>query len=102
MLTKLRQYSGPGYNLALEVSDAAHGGQVLLTENAWQKLSTNMAAANFPTVAQIGLYKFDHWQANIWIYEVRWSTQSLAHDDAPVQSSPIEISGKASRICSMI
>lgn len=69
VLTKLRTFNGPGFVLAQEVSDSAHGGQVLLTEAAWQQLSKNMPAAGFPTVAQIGLYKFDHWQTNIWVYE---------------------------------
>lgn len=59
--------------MACEVGDAANGGQVLLTHDAWMKLEGNMAAAGFPTVKQIGLFKLQSWPSPVWIYEV--STQ---------------------------
>ena len=70
MLTKHRVFSGPGFQVACEVGDAANGGQVLLTHDAWLKLESNMAAAGFPTVQQIGLFKLRAWPSPVWIYEV--------------------------------
>ena len=42
LLTKHRVFSGPGFLVAQEVGDAAHGGQVLLTHDAWLELRNDM------------------------------------------------------------
>jgi hypothetical protein len=69
LLTKHRVFSGPGFQVAVEVGDAANGGQVLLTHDAWLKLEAEMALAGFPTVKQIGLYQLQSWPTPIWLYE---------------------------------
>lgn len=70
LLTKHRVFSGPGFQVAIEVGDSANGGQVLLTHDAWLRLEPEMSQAGFPTVKQIGLYQFKAWPSPIWIYEV--------------------------------
>lgn len=70
-MTKHRVFSGPGFNLAVELGDAASGGQVLMSQDAWLRLRGNMAAAGFPVIAQIGQYKLNNWPSPIWVYEVR-------------------------------
>jgi hypothetical protein len=42
LLTKHRVFSGPGFLITQEVGDAAHGGQVLLTHDAWLELRNDM------------------------------------------------------------
>ena len=70
LLTKHRVFSGPGFQVAIEVGDAANGGQVLLTHDAWLRLEPEMSQAGFPTVKQIGLYQLKSWPSPIWVYEV--------------------------------
>lgn len=50
---------------------------MLLTHEAWVRLRGDMATAGFPTVEQLGLYKFEAQQTPIWIYQVRWEVGSL-------------------------
>ncbi|KAL3147560.1 hypothetical protein ABBQ38_014613 [Trebouxia sp. C0009 RCD-2024] len=70
LVTKHRVFSGPGFALAQELSDAADGGQVLLSHDAWLNLRHNMADAGFPQVEQLGMYKLEAWPAPLWIYQV--------------------------------
>ena len=70
LLTKHRVFSGPGFQVAVEVGDSADGGQVLMTHDAWLRLEENMAAAGFPTIKQIGLFKLNAWPSPMWLYEV--------------------------------
>ena len=69
-MTKHRVFSGPGFLLAQELSDAADGGQVLLSHDAWLNLRHNMCEAGFPQVEQLGMYKLEAWPAPLWIYQV--------------------------------
>jgi hypothetical protein len=39
-----------------DVADAANGGQILLTADAWEELAKSMAAAGWPVVQLIGFY----------------------------------------------
>ena len=70
LVTKHRVFSGPGFLLAQELSDAADGGQVLLSHDAWLNLRHNMCQAGFPQVEQLGMYKLEAWPAPVWIYQV--------------------------------
>ena len=70
LVTKHRVFSGPGFLLAQELSDAADGGQVLLSHDAWLNLRHNMCEAGFPQVEQLGMYKLEAWPAPLWIYQV--------------------------------
>lgn len=70
LLTKHRIFSGPAFALAVELGDAASGGQVLMSQDAWLQLRPNMAAAHFPVLSQLGQYKLNSWPSPIWIYEV--------------------------------
>ena len=45
------------FAFAPQVSDAAHGAQVLITHEAWVRLRKNMAAAGFPVIHMLGLYQ---------------------------------------------
>ena len=70
MLTRHRVFTGPGFAVATELGDAASGGQVLLSQDAWLRLEGNMGQAAFPTLEQLGLFKLEAWPAPIWIYQV--------------------------------
>ncbi|KAK9829405.1 hypothetical protein WJX72_005653 [[Myrmecia] bisecta] len=69
-LTRHRVFSGPGFQVTFELSDAASGGQVLMTHEAWLNLRKSMSMAGFPTVEQLGLFKLEAWPAPMWIYQV--------------------------------
>jgi hypothetical protein len=43
--------------LVQEVGDAAQGGQVLLTHEAWLQLCQNTATAGWPVVEMVGMFK---------------------------------------------
>ncbi|DBA77690.1 TPA: hypothetical protein ACH3X2_008392 [Trebouxia sp. C0005] len=70
LVTKHRVFSGPGFALAQELGDAADGGQVLLSHDAWLNLRHSMCDAGFPQVEQLGMYKLEAWPAPLWIYQV--------------------------------
>ena len=70
LVTKHRVFSGPGFALAQELGDAASGGQVLLSHDAWLNLRHNMCDAGFPQVEQLGMYKLEAWLDPFWIYQV--------------------------------
>jgi hypothetical protein len=70
LLTKHRVFSGPGFQVAQEVGDAASGGQVLLTHDSWLQLRGAMDQAGFPTVEQLGLFKLESWPTPMWLYQV--------------------------------
>jgi class 3 adenylate cyclase len=53
-----------------ELSEAAHGGQVLLSHEGWARLRGDMAPAGFPVVEQLGQYKVQSWPAPLWVYQV--------------------------------
>lgn len=59
---------------------------MLLTEEAWARLRTNMYAAGFPVVEQLGLYKLAAWPVPIWVYQV--TIPSLACLMMPLVSLP--------------
>lgn len=42
LLTKHRVFSGPGFLVAQEIGDAAAGGQVAISHDAWLELRNNM------------------------------------------------------------
>ena len=93
LLTKHRVFSGPGFQVAVEVGDAANGGQVLLTHDAWLKLEANMAAAGFPTIKQIGLFQLNSWPTPIWLYEVRlaaWRARPASTAACPLQHGAVK------------
>ena len=58
LLTKHRVFSGPGFLVAQEVGDSAHGGQVLLTHDAWLELRNDMDQVRLSASAQ-----FDRWSS---------------------------------------
>lgn len=64
-------FRGPGFELAQEVGDAGHGGQILLTYWAWEELQSCMSAARFPCVRQLGLFRLDSAAVPVWLYEVQ-------------------------------
>mmetsp|Transcript_33172 Transcript_33172/g.93931 ORF Transcript_33172/g.93931 Transcript_33172/m.93931 type:complete len:1125 (+) Transcript_33172:118-3492(+) len=69
-LTKHRIFSGFGLRLATELGDAASGGQVLITHDAWELLRNSMARAGCPVISELGLFNFETSATPIWVYEV--------------------------------
>ena len=61
--------SPPPHQVARELSEAAQGGQVLLSHEGWVRLRQDMATAGFPVVEQLGLYKVESWPAPVWVYQ---------------------------------
>mmetsp|Transcript_19565 Transcript_19565/g.54401 ORF Transcript_19565/g.54401 Transcript_19565/m.54401 type:complete len:1642 (-) Transcript_19565:436-5361(-) len=70
-LTKHRIFAGRSWRIAQELGDSAAGGQVLMTQEAWDIVRTNMGKAQFPVVQQVGLFKFEAANTPIWVYEVK-------------------------------
>ena len=56
-VTKRIGFGGSGFELAKEVGDAGFGGQVVVTDSAWQQIRKNPGAAGFPRVKDIGQYR---------------------------------------------
>jgi len=52
-----RTQSAPPPQIAQDVGDAAHGGQILMSHDAWTRLAHNMAAAGWPVVQLQGLFR---------------------------------------------
>jgi class 3 adenylate cyclase len=70
-ITKHKIYSGAPFQVTRELCEAASGGQVLVTHAVWERIRTNMYAAGFPVVEQIGSYGFDRWDKPVWLYQIR-------------------------------
>ncbi len=70
-ITKHKIYSGAPFQVTRELCEAASGGQVLVTHAVWDRIRTNMHAAGFPIVEQLGSYAFDRWDKPVWVYQIR-------------------------------
>ena len=68
-LTKHRVFTGPGFQVAAELGEAANGGQVLLSHDAWLRLQGRMHEASFPVVEQLGSYKLNAWPVPLPVYQ---------------------------------
>eukprot|EP00879_Flechtneria_rotunda_P023949 GHRR01025369.1.p1 GENE.GHRR01025369.1~~GHRR01025369.1.p1 ORF type:complete len:969 (+),score=296.48 GHRR01025369.1:353-3259(+) len=69
-LTRHKVYAGPAVQIALDVSEAAHGGQIVLSEDAVAKLSENMAMAGFPVIRLVGLYQLPSIPCPVFLFSV--------------------------------
>ncbi|KAG2432508.1 hypothetical protein HXX76_008853 [Chlamydomonas incerta] len=73
-LTKAPMVVGIAVSIAQEISDAAHGGQVLLSQEAWNQLRGHMARAGFPIVRRLGLFEVKAEEGKpYWLYTVEGS-----------------------------
>lgn len=93
-LTKHRVFTGPAFQVILpllstddecqsnhyecitvqvvrDLCECAYGGQVLLSHAAWELLRVDMAAASFPVVEQMGLFKLSTKKDPLWVYQVK-------------------------------
>ncbi|KXZ50125.1 hypothetical protein GPECTOR_18g99 [Gonium pectorale] len=70
-LTKAPMVVGIAVSIAQEISDAANGGQILLSQEAWEQLRGHMPRAGFPIVRRLGLFKLlaDEGKHS-WLYAV--------------------------------
>ena len=80
-LTRQHIFHGPGYDIAATISDAAHGGQVLLTRAALDALLPRMRAARFPVVQAVGVYT---WKGLIKPLEL-FSVQPIPSPQLPLR-----------------
>ena len=80
-LTKHRVFTGPGFQVAAELGEAANGGQVLLSQDAWLRLQDRMHEASFPVVEQLGSYKLNAWPVPLPVYQA--CLPSLASPKCP-------------------
>ena len=55
--------------MAAELGEAANGGQVLLSHDAWLRLQGRMHEASFPVVEQLGSYKLNAWPVPLPVYQ---------------------------------
>ncbi|KAF6259953.1 hypothetical protein COO60DRAFT_1700595 [Scenedesmus sp. NREL 46B-D3] len=69
-LTRHKVYAGPAVQIALDVSEVANGGQIVLTEDAVAKLSENMALAGFPVIRMAGLFQLPCVPCPVFLYSV--------------------------------
>ncbi|KAG2454070.1 hypothetical protein HYH02_001110 [Chlamydomonas schloesseri] len=73
-LTKAPMVVGIAVSIAQEISDAAHGGQILLSQEAWNQLCGHMARAGFPIVRRLGLFEVKAEEGKpYWLYTVEGS-----------------------------
>ena len=70
-LTRQHIFHGPGYDIAAVISDAANGGQTLLTRVTLDALLPRMRAARFPVVQPIGTFTWDGLSAPIELFSVQ-------------------------------
>ena len=68
-LTKHRVFTGPGFQVAAELGEAANGGQVLLSHDAWLRLQGRMHEADFPVIQHLGSYKLNAWPVPLPVYQ---------------------------------
>lgn len=68
--------------MAVELGEAANGGQVLLSHDAWLRLQDRMHEASFPVVEQLGSYKLNAWPVPLPVYQaclLPLPTTSMSH-----------------------
>jgi len=68
--TKHRIFEGPAFETAKELSDAAAGGQILMSHDAWLSFTDDFSKAGFPTVEQLGAYTLDTRPEATLVYNV--------------------------------
>ena len=94
-ITKHRIFSGVSFQITRELCESATGGQVLMTHSVWERLKSDMHAAGFPVVEQLGAYTFQSCQKPIWVYQIR----SLL--GKPLHRPTLPIAGKLTGIKSL-
>ena len=70
-LTRQHIFNGPGYDIAAVISDAANGGQTLLTRVALDALLPRMRAARFPVVQPVGTFTWEGLKTPIELFSVQ-------------------------------
>jgi len=60
--------------VAAELGEAANGGQVLLSHDAWLRLQDRMHEASFPVIEQLGNYKLNAWPVPLPVYQADFFT----------------------------
>jgi hypothetical protein len=70
-LTRQHIFNGPGYDIAAAISDAANGGQTLLTRATLEALLPRMRAARFPVVQPVGTFTWDDLSTPIELFSVQ-------------------------------
>lgn len=69
-LTRHRIFTGPSFQITRELCESASGGQIVLSHDAWLRLSRDMAAAGHPVLEQLGRYKLDSAPLPLWVYHI--------------------------------
>ncbi|GFR45252.1 hypothetical protein Agub_g6358, partial [Astrephomene gubernaculifera] len=70
-LTRAPMMVGIAVSIAQEISDAAHGGQILMSQEAWAQLRGSMPRAGFPVVRRLGLFQLRSLEGSpAWLYSV--------------------------------
>ncbi|KAG2499572.1 hypothetical protein HYH03_002517 [Edaphochlamys debaryana] len=91
-LTKAPMMVGVAVSIAQEISDAAHGGQVLLSQEAWNKLRGNMSRAGFPIVRRLGLYRLQSEEDKpSWLYTLDGSLLRPIRRDMPPPRKLVQV-----------
>jgi class 3 adenylate cyclase len=70
-LTRQHIFNGPGYDIAAVISDAANGGQTLLTRVTLDALLPRMRAARFPVVQPVGVFTWPGLETPIELFSVQ-------------------------------
>ena len=70
-LTRQHIFNGPAYDIAQVISDAANGGQTVLTRAALNALLPRMRAARFPVVQSVGTFSWEGLDAPIELFCVQ-------------------------------
>ena len=70
-VTQKTVYGGQAFNVCSEVGDAAHGGQVVITEQVLESMIPQMAAVRFPLVSPLGVYRLQCTQVPVELFQVQ-------------------------------
>jgi class 3 adenylate cyclase len=70
-LTRQHIFNGPGYDIAAVISDAANGGQTLITRATLDALLPRMRAARFPVVQPVGTFTWEGLTPPIELFSVQ-------------------------------
>ena len=68
--TKHRIFEGPAFETAKELCNAAFGGQILMSHEAWVHFGNDFATAGFPTIEILGSYQMLRWPEAMFIYNI--------------------------------
>jgi hypothetical protein len=92
---------GPGMNGAVAVSEAAHGGQTILTREVWKLVQKTLPHAGFPIIHHLGTYSLPGEKYSGDLYEVCGHVYKRLERPFPPLQKALKTGSARSLICSV-